>query len=418
MKQIARRSVVVAAAVSATAVIAPLAWASAAQALPPSPILPPPIPRCPTGLVWNPGEADCEPAPPPPVARPTNVTVGNVTSHSATLSWTDSTQDESSFTVTRYQRQTAASPAQISSYVVPAPAGVSSFSLAQTDLQPLQTVQWSVVATASGKTPSAAVSTGTLTVDIPSGSPAASQLSAFRSDWQADAFPNVNKALVLADATRVVTNPQNSIDQGPTGACGPAAAEFELVKRDPARFVDTVRSIADTGAFTTPDGTTYTAHPELLASPVHPGLTEANWLFMATVKDSGNALRITAATGPDDAAWISSPADVDNWLAHIVGLHNTTATAIVRPFTWGETIMPAANSLLQNGGAVVLLVDSSLVGNPPVVLSSPNHYVNLLSWSSTSNTVTFTVATWGTVKTITTDWNTFDGLTWDVLTAS
>ena len=56
-------------------------------------------------------------------------------------------------------------------------------------------------------------------------------------------------------------------------------------------------------------------------------------------------------------------------------------------------------------------------GNPPDRLSNPNHYVNLLAWSGSRSKVTFTAATWGGTTEVTTSWNRFNGLTWDVLTA-
>jgi hypothetical protein len=378
-------------------------------AAPASAACPPFKPTC------NPDPGD---PPTPRVSPPTNAGVSSVTSTSANLTWTDNTRDETGFVITRYQHTTPNSTWQVNTFVLPASAGTTTYALPQNDLLPQETVQWDVQATRAGATTSMAAITGTLTVDLSRATTAAAQLLAFQSDWQSAAFSNVNKAAVLADAARIVANPTSSINQGiDTGACGPAAVEFRLVAQDPARFVDTIRSIADSGAFTTPDGTVYTAHPELRASAPNPTTTPANWLFMATLKDSYNAVRITGSTHGNDIAWVSSPADVDNWLSHVDSLHTTTATAILRPFTSGESVMPGATSVLPGGGAVVLLVDSSLVGNPPGAFSEPNHYVNLLSWSATSSTVTFKVATWGTTSTITTSWSNFDGLTWDVLTA-
>ncbi|SOD74572.1 hypothetical protein SAMN05892883_3758 [Jatrophihabitans sp. GAS493] len=366
------------------------------------------------------------PTPTPRTAAPTGLTLSNVSSTAATLSWSDTVRDETAFLVTRTSRPTAASAGMtVQSTVVPA-AGQTSFAIAQTGLPANQTVSWSVVATSPSKAASAAATTGTLTVDIPTWLPAQPQLLAFRSDWATSAFPNVGKAATLADVVRILSNPSGSINQAATGACGPATAEFELVRRDQPRFVDTLHSIANGGAFTTPDGTTYTASSELRSSPPNTTpdgngnvITAANWLFLATIKDSGNlTARITSATSGDDAAWISSPADVDNWLSHIAGMHTTTATAILRPFTYGSAIMPGAEALRKAGGAVVLLIDASLLGPTPGGLSYPNHYVDLQSFSSTSSTVTFTVATWGFVtKPITVSWDTFDSRTWDVLTA-
>lgn len=354
---------------------------------------------------------------PPTAATPTTPVVSNVSWNSATLTWTDPAKDESSFTVTRSSQATPASPISTSQVTVPA-NGATTYTLTQNDLPSTQTVWWTVVANAASKASSSPAVAGTLTVALPSAGPALPQLQGFRADWTAGAFPNVGKAAVLADLVGIVADPMHNVNQGYTGACGPTTAELELANRDPGRYVGSVRAIADNGGFTTPDGTTYAASSDLRNSPVHSGITPANWLFLATLKDSINlTARITASTSPDDAAWISSPADVDNWLAHVVGLENTTATAILRPFTYGETVMPGASALLP-GSAVVLLIDSSLVGNPPGPFSVPDHYVDLRSWSANSSTVTFTVETWGQLKTISTDWNTFDGLTWDVLTAS
>ncbi len=363
-----------------------------------------------------------EPPPPPPpsVARPTGLTVTSAHSTWSTITWNDTTRDESGFRVTRTMRPTAASAAATSTTTVTPSAGQTAFTLTQYDLQPGMTVVWSIVALgAGGRVDAAPVTTGMLSVDLPDNSVALPELRTMQLDWSAGAFPNVNKALALSTAAYVVNHPLAGVDQAQTGSCGPATAEVELVRRAPAQFVTSVRSVFDTGAFTTPDGTTYTASSALRGSAKNPSVTEANWLFLATLRDSGNAvLRITGSTSATDAAWVSTPAEVDDWLAHVVGLHTTTATGIVWPFTSGQSVMPGARSVLDHGGAVVLLIDASLLGQQPGVVALPNHYVDLVSCDPGATTVTFTVASWGTTYTRTVSWGTFNALAYDVLTAS
>lgn len=377
-------------------------------ALPPCQLDPEPAPDCP------------DPHPPTPtrpeVKMPTSLQVSEVTSHSARLSWSDHYGDATQFVVTRSIRDLPSNPAVVDNFTVGIAPGQTDFVIDQSGLPARRSVEWRVVATAPGKRDSAGVTTGTMTVTLPASGPAADELRQFRADWRASAFTQVNAAEVLADAARIVAHPRNSIAQMDTGACGPAAVEFELVARQPGQFVRAVHSIADTGGFNTADGTRYAAHEPLRTGRPNPSVSPANWLFMATLKDSANAVRITGSTRANDTAWISSPADVDNWLAHVVGFRKTTATAILRPITTGKKVMPKAVKVMQSGGAVVLLVDSSIVGNKPG-LSNPNHYVNLLDWSSTSKSVTFTTATWGGVRKVHMSWSRFDSLTWDVLTA-
>jgi hypothetical protein len=84
---------------------------------------------------------------------------------------------------------------------------------------------------------------------------------------------------------------------------------------------------------------------------------------------------------------------------NILGL-NSVATVFATPFTIIGTYVKQASSYLTAGDAVFLLVDSSLVGNPPGLVASPNHYVDLIGWTRNPPDDTFTAVTRGVVTTI------------------
>lgn len=353
----------------------------------------------------------------PTVTTPTSVDATNIQANGATITWTDTTGDESAFTVVRTESTTSGTAHSTVLPTVAVSPGQTSFSVADYGAAPNETVTWDVIATRPNYQDSAWVRTGVLTVPLPANASAAAR--AFQRDWSGSAFPYINRAAVLADALRIVADPVHGVYQGQTGGCGPATAEFELARRNPDRFVQILQSLVDNGSFSS-NNVTYSASSDLRNSGAAPSASPANWLFLATLRDAGNVfMRITGSTPGDSPAWISMPGEVDNWMANIVGLPNTTATALVWPFTTGQGVMPVAANLLAGGKVVVLLVDSSILGNPPGMINTPNHYIDLTSFSSTATTVSFTAESWGSTYTVSNmSWDRFNALTFDVLTAS
>lgn len=358
---------------------------------------------------------------PPPVHKPQvstpNASVTNTTNTGATLNVSVAKTDASSFTIVQHSYTTKNSVGATTSWTVPA-TGSTNYAFPLT-LPYHQTVTWSIFGNAAGKLTSQPATVGTNTVSVPTvaDKTAAAALATFQNDWVGNAFPNVSKAEVLSSVIDEINDPP-SVNQQHTGLCGPAAIENELARRDPARFVSTVESIFDSGQFTTPDGTRYAASSTLTASGVFSDVRPADWIFMATLRDAGNLLmRISSSVSSNSLAWATTPAEEDNWLVHVVGLGHPTATAILRPFTTAQKVMPGAVRLLPRG-VVILLIDSSLIGNGPGGISYPNHYIDLRSFSSSGSKVTFSYDTWGSeVESKTTTWSQFNKLTWDVLTA-
>jgi len=243
-------------------------------------------------------------------------------------------------------------------------------------------------------------------ISIPPGTPAADRIAAFQFDNVSPVFPEVAKQSVIADLIAIVRSPSTAVNQGSTGSCGPAAIEFELARREPARFVDIVRSIYESGQFSS-GGATYTASSELRASPAHFDITPTNWLFMATLRDSGNiAMRITFLTPADSLAYVSTPYEIVGWEMRILGFRNVSAIP-----NGLQSSTDMANPVLNGGGVAIFLIDAGLVGSDHSV-AYPNHYIDVVRWSGNSSAATFTAQTWGGQRFVSVPWGVFSGLTY------
>lgn len=380
---------------------------------------------CPPNSYWEAEIRRCIYDGPPPTTTPvpipasvTNQSVGNVTDTAATLSWQDNSTNEDSFYVWR-QRFLSPGVSERTRIVLPAYTGTGARTWTDTGLRPLTQYRWDVIAVLNGEggTNGFGAMAWTLGPAIPADTPAADRITAFRDSRVYGVFPHVDKAALISDLVATVKNPVNAVNQGNTGLCGPAAIQVELARRNPARFVDIVRSIYETGQFQS-GGTTYAASAELKASPVRAGITSADWLFMATVRDAGNAfMRITAQTEATSLAYASMPWEVATWMRTILGL-GTVDTYGQNSYYSMDQIVTATAGKLASGGVMFLLVDSSLVGNSPGFVNYPNHYVDLVRWSPAPPNTTFDVVTWGGVRTQTVASADFNAKTFSVFVGS
>ncbi|MEA2588992.1 MAG: hypothetical protein QOH66_1919 [Actinomycetota bacterium] len=366
----------------------------------------------------NPDACGPKPTPPPTPAVVSSLTVTNITPSSAQLSWFDNSTNEDSFTIIRWKYY---GPGQMTASVVTLPAhpGTGPMSWQDTGLDSLTNYQWLVAATLNGAyhTPPPSVSTWTLGPVVPSGSPAAAPITAFENDQTSGVFPQVGKVGLLDDLIRVVNDPLHTVDQSQTGLCGPAAIEVELARRNPAGFVNAVRSIFESGQFQA-GSATYSASSDLRASGAHASVSPANWLFMATIRDAGNAsMRITDQTAADSVAWITMPGEEEGWMQQILGYSTVAHQGKSLGRTMG-TAMNQAASVLTSGGTVILLIDASMLQPPQSGNPIPNHYIDVRSWSPSSPTDTFSAASWGSIYNLTVAWQTFDSDTFDIYSAT
>jgi hypothetical protein len=221
------------------------------------------------------------------------------------------------------------------------------------------------------------------TVYIPPTMPAAGALENFEnSNYYDSAYPNIPRASVVADLVNIVEDPSVYVDQGNSAGCGLATVEYELARRNPTELVQIVQSIYYGGSFTTPNGYQISSGSETRNSPVASGVSAANWLFMATIRDGLNwILPIDSGDANDAIAWNTTTPEESGMIGGILGLTPTTETM---------------QQVLARGGVVFAAVNAAIVsGRMGGGLNLPNHWVDVTAFSESNGQVTLTMQTWG-----------------------
>lgn len=147
--------------------------------------------------------------------------------------------------------------------------------------------------------------------------PVEEALRGFEESTQSGVWPYILKAELLGDIRRTVANPFN-VAQERTDLCGPAAIIFELVTKQPSRYVNICRALYETGEFTS---RTKIVRPSstLLTSRVPSDITLADWMLMACLRDTENALFPVEASSSPIAMGITTPWEMKGWVFEILG---------------------------------------------------------------------------------------------------
>lgn len=205
--------------------------------------------------------------------------------------------------------------------------------------------------------------------------PVDAQLQAFESSQTPGKWPYITKSELLADIKLKIANPFN-INQGSTPLCGPASILFELVSRHPEKYVAICRELYETGKFT---ARTKAVQPSstLLNSRVRSGISVADWMVMATLRDTENALFPVDSNSGDFVTGLSTPWEMKGWTFEILGYTNVSYEST---FIYGEfEAMRQAKKIRDQGGVAFLMIHAAMVGNPAPAVSVPNHWVSYLS---------------------------------------
>ena len=197
----------------------------------------------------------------------------------------------------------------------------------------------------------------------------------FDSSSEPGVWPQISKSALVADLRSKCEDPYR-VYQGMTSLCGPAAIVFEFVERDPASYVTTCQTLYETGELV---GATQTVSPSttLLNSKVHKGISVADWLLMATMRETENAIfRIDADSG-DVALGLTTPWEMKGWARELLGFRKLSYTSTAM---WGEfDAMRRAETVRGASGLAFLLVTASMIeGTAEPLVAYPNHWVSFL----------------------------------------
>jgi hypothetical protein len=262
-------------------------------------------------------------------------------------------------------------------------------------------------------------------VDVPDLDPVQEAIDRFEQSSRPGIWPYIQKTALLADIRQTLSNPF-SINQNYTPFCGPAAIVFELVSKQPSRYVAICQSLYETGSF---QGRTKQVKPSqtLLTSKIRQGISEADWMLMAALRDTENALfPIDASSGEfvNNIAGITTPWEMKGWAYEILGYDQVNYEST---YVYGEfEAIRKAHQVRQRGGVGFLMIDAAMLGGETPSVAYPNHWVSYLDglqiddgiWHrQDSGHIRFNCYSWGRKISVDLGEGPFEDYMWGVVTA-
>lgn len=127
-------------------------------------------------------------------------------------------------------------------------------------------------------------------------------IDAFEKSTSRGVWPKLSKAEIIHGLRRRVLEPCR-VEQGPAPFCGPASIAYELARRNPQRYVRSVRDLFERGTFIDATRKRISASRKLRTFPPFGEITvnssgdkifydvpQVDWIFLATLREAANVI--------------------------------------------------------------------------------------------------------------------------------
>lgn len=221
-------------------------------------------------------------------------------------------------------------------------------------------------------------------------------IATFEQSTGPSAWVSLDKAIVLAELRDRVSNPFQ-INQGGQPFCGPASVLFELVRKNPQRYVQLCQSLFEKGGFQ--GATRWIEASADLRNHLDKSfrMPQVDWMMLSTMRESENVLFPVEPNAPDiirNLAGMTKSWELKGWVQEILGY---SKTGYHHAFLLSDfSALNASIAALNAGGIVCMLVtaEGMLQDNPPPI-PYPSHWVTLLGNTNvTKDRVSFDIYTW------------------------
>jgi hypothetical protein len=247
------------------------------------------------------------------------------------------------------------------------------------------------------------------------------ELQAFEASAAPGVWANIDNADLIADLRATIADPVTEVDQNRSQFCGPTAIAFELIRRMPRRYVRLCRSLYETGAFETRSHS-ISASDGLREASVAQGMSPVDWMLVATMRESGNAVfgvdpdasGVTAGLQGMTTHW-----EMEGWTSEVLGEQNTARSTT---FVWGEMdALRYAEEVFAAGGVAFMMIHDVLLtdDDDSTVPPWPTHWVVYdggLTVDESSGRVDFDVYTWGSIRHVSKSIDRFESCMFGIVT--
>ncbi|MBF2026638.1 MAG: hypothetical protein IGS48_07715 [Oscillatoriales cyanobacterium C42_A2020_001] len=248
------------------------------------------------------------------------------------------------------------------------------------------------------------------------------QAEAAITDFETAIAPGVwtllDKKTLIAEMRDRVRNPYK-INQGGQPFCGPASVLFELVRKNPVRYVEICRNLYQLGGFH--GATRFITSSEELRRATYGNLRmgQADWMILATLREMENILFPVEPNAPDvirNLAGMTKSWEMRGWVQEIMGYKRVDYlyTFLNNDI---QAITKASEILRQGGVAFALITADGMLNDKPPMIPMPTHWISLVgNISVQKDTVNLDIYTWSKKLHLQMDHGSFKKYLWAVVT--
>jgi len=247
-------------------------------------------------------------------------------------------------------------------------------------------------------------------------------LDSFEKSLKPGVWPHLDKQAIIANMRELLADPFR-IDQKQQPFCGPTSIVFELIRKQPLRYVQLCQQLYEQGMF---QGKTrlIEASPRLRNASREMDMAQADWMLIATLRESENLIFPVDPHAPTlmrNIAGMTKSWEMQGWVKEILGYRQVDY--IHAYFLRDIHAMRRAKEAIAQGGVAFALVtaagmfskeEMTTYADSKVVkkVALPDHWIVLvdiddipptLSWrglayGSNQATLSFDTYTWARRK--------------------
>jgi hypothetical protein len=209
-------------------------------------------------------------------------------------------------------------------------------------------------------------------------------IAAFEASTHPSAWQHLNKQTIVSEVRSRVNDPFR-INQGKQPFCGPASVVFELIRKQPLRYVQICRSLFESGAFQGKTKQIVASNQLRQASKGNLQMGQADWMLLATLRDIENLIFPVDPDAPEvirNLGGATKSWELKGWVREVLG-YNTVKYR--HTYLLGDmSALREAAEVINAGGVALALVTADGILNQTtpskadIPVAVPNHWITLL----------------------------------------
>jgi hypothetical protein len=236
----------------------------------------------------------------------------------------------------------------------------------------------------------------------------------FEQSQKLGVWTYLDKSQLIREVRSRVSNPFR-VNQGQQPFCGPASIVFELIRKQPLRYIQNCRSLFETGQFQGYSRTIQASEKLRQTSIGQLRMAHADWMMLSTLRESENLIFPVDPNAPQiiqNLGGMTKSWEMAGWVEEILGYSTVEYhhAYLIRDL---KVLQKGVEAIAQGGVTFLLITANGLLRDQPIntkqesrivkPLALPDHWITLLDdvtiqpglrWNPDSGHVGFNTFSW------------------------